>query len=97
MDPYHGLTDPDLDPDPAIFVNNLQDAKKIIFFFQVFCFLLVEGTFTSFSTDFCLMIEGSGSVPQTIGSGSGRSINIRWNPETLLTSKGINHRLFSLV
>ncbi len=31
-----------MDPDPAIFVNVLQDANKF------FCLLLLEGTFTSF-------------------------------------------------
>jgi hypothetical protein len=39
----------DPDPDPAIFVNDLQDAnKKLIFFEKFFCLLLFEGTFTSF-------------------------------------------------
>jgi hypothetical protein len=42
--------DPDADPDPAIFVINLQDAnKKIIFSKRFFCLLLFEGTVTSFS------------------------------------------------
>jgi hypothetical protein len=40
----------DPDPDPAIFVFDLQDAKKI-FFFLIFCLLLFEGTFTSFFKD----------------------------------------------
>jgi hypothetical protein len=36
-------------PDPAIFVIDLQDAnKKLIFYFYFFCYLLFEGTFTSF-------------------------------------------------
>jgi hypothetical protein len=37
--------DPDADPDPSIFIIDLQDGKKI------FCILpvLFEGTFTSFS------------------------------------------------
>ncbi len=39
----------DLDPDPAIFVIDLQDAsKKIIFLHNFFCLLLFEATFTSF-------------------------------------------------
>ncbi len=39
-----------LDPDPAIFVNDLQDAsKKLIIEHNFFCLLLFEGTFTSFS------------------------------------------------
>jgi hypothetical protein len=48
MDP-----DPDADPDPAIFVIDLQDAnKKIIFFKKVFLLtgvLLFKGAFTLFS------------------------------------------------
>ncbi len=71
-----------VDPNPAIFVLDVQDANKL------FCFLLFEGTFTSlsminvikksppnsrnqgFSYFFCLIIEGSrpGSVPLTNGS-----------------------------
>jgi hypothetical protein len=44
--------DPDSDPDPAIFVIDLQDAnKKIIFLKKFFCFLLFEGIFTSFFKD----------------------------------------------
>jgi hypothetical protein len=40
---------PDSDPDPAIFVIDLQDAnKKIIQKIFFFCLLLFEGTFTSF-------------------------------------------------
>jgi hypothetical protein len=39
-----------MDPDPAIFVIDLQDAnKKLIFAKKFFCLLLLEGTFTSFS------------------------------------------------
>jgi hypothetical protein len=39
----------DPDPDPAIFVVDLQDAnKKLRYLLKVFCFLLFEGTFTSF-------------------------------------------------
>jgi hypothetical protein len=81
----------DPDPDPAIFVIDLQEANKILFFLmKFFCLLLFEGTFTSFFKDkknqqksqnsrnqgfsyyFCLMIEGSGSIPLTSGYGSGR-------------------------
>jgi hypothetical protein len=78
MDP-----DPDADPNPAIFVIDLEDANKNKFFLkQFFCILLFEGTFISFiknkkklqnsrnqgfSYYFCLMIEGSGSG---VGSGS---------------------------
>jgi hypothetical protein len=39
------------DPDPAIFVSDLEDGNKNIFFFYVFCLLLFEGTFTSFFND----------------------------------------------
>jgi hypothetical protein len=46
MDPH-----PDADPDPAIFVNNIQDVNKKIFLFEVFCLLLFDGTFTSFFKD----------------------------------------------
>jgi hypothetical protein len=80
MDP-----DLDVDPDPAIFVIDLQQKTNKKFFY---CLLLSEGTFTSFLKDekvqnshktgfsyyfFCLMIEGSGSgsIPLTSGSGSG--------------------------
>jgi hypothetical protein len=61
-----------MDPDPVIFLSDLQGVNK-----KYFCLLLFEGTFTSFSKDkiykrshkqgsmfsyyFCLMIEGSGS------------------------------------
>jgi hypothetical protein len=42
--------DLDPEPDPAIFVIDLQDAnKKLIFKF--FCLFLFEGTFTSFFKD----------------------------------------------
>ncbi len=71
-----GSGDPSLwlmDPDPVIFVIDLQDANRKLFFWS----LLFEDTFTSFFKDkskksqnrrnqgfsyyFCLMIEGSGS------------------------------------
>jgi hypothetical protein len=39
-----------VDPDPAVFVIDLQDAKKKqIFLNHFFCLSLFEGTFTSFS------------------------------------------------
>jgi hypothetical protein len=39
----------DPDPDPAIFVLDLQDDNKKLFFDKkMFCLLLFEGTFTSF-------------------------------------------------
>jgi hypothetical protein len=41
-----------MDPDPAIFVIDLQDAsKKLIFNLSFFCLLLLEGTFTSYFKD----------------------------------------------
>jgi hypothetical protein len=44
--------DPDSDPDPAIFVIDLQDAsKKLIFEHNLFCLLLFEATFTLFFKD----------------------------------------------
>jgi hypothetical protein len=44
--------DPDLDPDPAFFVIDLQDAsKKLIFLRNFFCLLRFEATFTSFFED----------------------------------------------
>jgi hypothetical protein len=38
-----------LDPDPAIFVIDLQDANKKLIFKKPFCCFLLEDTFTSFS------------------------------------------------
>jgi hypothetical protein len=39
-----------MDPDPAVFIIDLQYAnKKTNFVKKVFCLLLFEGTFTSFS------------------------------------------------
>jgi hypothetical protein len=39
-------SDPDLDPNPAIFIIDLQDAnKKLILLKKFFCLLLFEGTF----------------------------------------------------
>ncbi len=53
-DPGHFGTDPDphlelmdSDPDPAVFVIDLQDVKKTSFF-KIFCLLLFEFTFTSY-------------------------------------------------
>jgi hypothetical protein len=37
-----------LDPDPAIIVNNLEDASKKIMSHNFFDLLVFEGTFTSF-------------------------------------------------
>jgi hypothetical protein len=44
--------DPDADPDPSIFIIDLQDVnKKQIIFEKFFYILLFEGTFTSFFKD----------------------------------------------
>jgi hypothetical protein len=40
-----------MDPDPVIFVIDLQDANKKLFKQKIFCFLLFEGRFTSFFKD----------------------------------------------
>ncbi len=43
--------DPYPDPDPAIFVIDLQDAnKKLICFFLSFCILFFEGTYGTFKS-----------------------------------------------
>jgi hypothetical protein len=43
----HALTNGlDLDPDPAIFIVDLQDANKKLIQKKFFCLLLFEGTFT---------------------------------------------------
>ncbi len=41
----------DPDPDSAIFVIDLIDANKRLFFSKFFCLSLFEGTFTSFFKD----------------------------------------------
>jgi len=39
--------DPDSDPDPSIFIIDLQDANKKLIFLKKFSFILLfEGTFT---------------------------------------------------
>jgi hypothetical protein len=45
--------DPDsvADPDPAIFVIDLQEAIKKQIFHKIFCLLFFEGTLTSFFKD----------------------------------------------
>ncbi len=72
----------------AIFVSDLQAVNEKLFFFSYFfCFLLFDGTFTSFrykitkksqnsrnqcfSYYFCLMIEGSWSGSVSLTNGSG--------------------------
>jgi hypothetical protein len=53
MPPTNDLDpDRDADPDPVIFIIDLQDAnKKLINFFKFFSLLLFEGTFISFFKD----------------------------------------------
>jgi hypothetical protein len=43
--------DPDADPDPPIFIIDLQDANKKLIKKKFFSILLFEGTFTSFFKD----------------------------------------------
>ncbi len=50
-DPCLWPMDPDPVRDPTIFVLDLQDANKKLFFSKFFCFLLFEGTFKSFFYD----------------------------------------------
>jgi hypothetical protein len=92
------------DPDPAIFLIDLQDSSKKLIFNKIFSayyflklhlhhFAKIKSQKESqnsrnqgFSYYFCMMIEGSGSragsgsIPLTSGSGSGRPKNmwIRW-------------------
>jgi hypothetical protein len=43
--------DPDSDPDPPIFVIDLQEANKKLILKKFFCLLLFQGTFKSFFKD----------------------------------------------
>jgi hypothetical protein len=86
-DPNLWLTDPDADPDPALFVSDLQDAnkKKISPSFYSYSFLKVHLPHSlkikshrshktvekSWLFIFCLSMEGSGSVQINYGSGCG--------------------------
>jgi hypothetical protein len=54
--------DPDSDPDPAIFVIDLQEANKKLILTMFFYLLLLEGTFTSFFKD-----KKSKTSHQTVG------------------------------
>jgi hypothetical protein len=54
VDRQHFGTDPDPDPapGPALFVSDVQDANKNIFFpLSLFAYILFEGTFTLFFKD----------------------------------------------
>ncbi len=58
-DSWHLCTDPNplirasslMNSDPAIFVIDLHEANKTLFFSKFFCSLLFEGTITSFFKD----------------------------------------------
>ncbi len=92
-DPCWWLMDPDLDPNPAIFVINLQDAKKNILYvfllitFWRYIYIIFQkvkkksqnNRNQGFPYYFCSMTEGSGSesVSLTSWSGSRRPKNIR--------------------
>ncbi len=89
MDPCLRLMDPD--PDPAVFFIDLQDSnkkliKKKILLEGIFTSFVKDKKskrshktvgIKVFLNYFCLIIEGSGSVPLTNGSGSRRPKNIR--------------------
>ncbi len=45
------MNDLDADPDPAVFIIDLQDVNKKQVEKKFFCILLFEGTFTSFFKD----------------------------------------------
>jgi hypothetical protein len=73
-----------LDPDPAIFVIDLQDGSFegafTLFFKDKMSKKSQNNRIQGFSYYFCMMMEGSGSIPVTSGYGSGRPKNtwIRW-------------------
>jgi hypothetical protein len=48
-----------LDPDPAIFVIDLQDGNKKLIFSKFFCLFLFEGSFTFFFKDKSHKTEGT--------------------------------------
>ncbi len=92
MDPYLWLTEPD--PKPAIVVSDLQGKKKFdicllfTYFFEVTFTSFSKKKKThkksknrrsqGFSYYFWLMIEGSGSVPLTNGSGRPQNKRVLW-------------------
>ncbi len=52
MDPYQRLKDLDSDPDPALFVSDLQNSNnKYYFLTKFFGLILFEDTFTSVFKD----------------------------------------------
>ncbi len=118
--PCFWLMDPDSDPDPAIFVIDLQDASKKLIFnttFSAYYFLMVHLHHLSkiksqkesqnrrnqgFSYYFCMMIEGSGAIPLTSGSGSGSRrpknmwIRIRNTDQNFTKKQKLAKRFFPL-
>jgi hypothetical protein len=73
---------PDSNPDPAVFVIDLQEVNKKLILKKFFCLLLFEGIFTSFLKDKMSKRNHKTagikvSIPLTNGSGSRRPKNIR--------------------
>jgi hypothetical protein len=70
-----------MDPDPALFVSDLQDVSKKIIIFLLLLFEAAFASFLRFFLLFCLMMEGSESgsvpVPVPLTKGSGRPKNLR--------------------
>ncbi len=75
-----GSADPcvwQMDPDPTIFVIDLQDANKKLIYSTFFCLLLFEGTLTSFSKIKSQKKSHKAvGIKQCCGSGTG-SVRIR--------------------
>ncbi len=107
-DPCLWLMDPDSDPDPAIFVIDLQDAsKKLIFqhnffayyFLKVHLYIIFQRFFLLFFHDDrrSRIRVGSGSIPLTSGSGSRRPKNmwIRWIRIRIHNTAGVESRHLS--
>ncbi len=72
-----------MDPDPALFVSDLQDVSKKIIIFLLLLFEAAFASFLRFFLLFCLMMEVSESesvpvpVPVPLTKGSGRPKNLR--------------------
>ncbi len=98
-DPYLWLLDPDLAPDPTLFLSDYQDARK--WFFCSYFLLITNPQGTLYSVlkicfakilcwNFILLAlfqwAGSGYIPLTSGSGSGRPKTCRSGSKTLIRS-----------